>query len=250
MIVDDLNHLVSAHSVEEIWPFFLEKMANYGFERIFYGYTTFRTERSLGDIRDMIILSNHHSEYLDAFIGERNFENAPMVQWALSETGSKSWSWISQLMAAGEISPEMQRVIELNITHGVVSGYSLSFADEHNSKKGGLALTANASVPQAEVDKIWEQYGNEINILSQVFHLKIINFPYFGDQRKLTPRQREVLAWVGQGKTTQDVACILGLTTATIEKHLRLARFTLGAETTAHAVLKASMQNQIYTYDF
>jgi LuxR family transcriptional regulator len=38
----------------------------------------------------------------------------------------------------------------------------------------------------------------------------------------------------------------MGLTPATIEKHLRLARDALEVETTAQAVLKASMQNQIF----
>ena len=62
----------------------------------------------------------------------------------------------------------------------------------------------------------------------------------------LTNRQREVLEWVGDGKTTQDIATIMDLTPATVEKHLRLARESLDVETTAQAVLKASFQNQIF----
>ena len=38
----------------------------------------------------------------------------------------------------------------------------------------------------------------------------------------------------------------MGLQPATVEKHLRLARETLNVETTAQAVLKASVQNQMY----
>ncbi|MEJ2019255.1 MAG: helix-turn-helix transcriptional regulator, partial [Maritimibacter sp.] len=64
----------------------------------------------------------------------------------------------------------------------------------------------------------------------------------------LTERQREVLSWIGDGKSNLDVATILGVSVATVEKHLRLARERLGVETTAQAVLKASFQNQIYTF--
>ena len=39
----------------------------------------------------------------------------------------------------------------------------------------------------------------------------------------------------------------MGLTPATVEKHLRLARETMGVETTAQAVLKAAFQNQMFT---
>ena len=38
----------------------------------------------------------------------------------------------------------------------------------------------------------------------------------------------------------------MGLTPATVEKHLRLARQALSVETTAQAVLKAAFQNQIF----
>ncbi|CRL11354.1 hypothetical protein NIT7321_02209 [Phaeobacter italicus] len=41
----------------------------------------------------------------------------------------------------------------------------------------------------------------------------------------------------------------MGLTTATVEKHLRLAREALSVETTAHAVLKAALHNQMYTME-
>jgi len=65
-------------------------------------------------------------------------------------------------------------------------------------------------------------------------------------RRPLTRRQREVLEWVGDGKTVQDIALLMGLTPATVEKHLRLAREALEVGTTAQAVLKASYQNQIF----
>ena len=62
----------------------------------------------------------------------------------------------------------------------------------------------------------------------------------------LTKRQREMLQWVGDGKTTQDIALLIVLTPATVEKHLRLAREALDVETTAQAVLKAAFYNQMF----
>lgn len=61
-----------------------------------------------------------------------------------------------------------------------------------------------------------------------------------------TPRQREVLEWTSAGKTVAEVATILGLTPATVEKHLRLARDALDAGSTAQAILKAHVTNQIF----
>jgi LuxR family transcriptional regulator len=41
----------------------------------------------------------------------------------------------------------------------------------------------------------------------------------------------------------------MGLTTATVEKHLRKAREALQVETTARAVMKASLQRQFFVFD-
>ena len=41
----------------------------------------------------------------------------------------------------------------------------------------------------------------------------------------------------------------MGLTAATVEKHLRLARESMGVETTAQAVLKAAFTNQMFVMD-
>ena len=46
-------------------------------------------------------------------------------------------------------------------------------------------------------------------------------------RRALSPRQRESLEWVADGKTTQDVALLMGVSAAMVEKHLRLAREAL-----------------------
>jgi hypothetical protein len=44
----------------------------------------------------------------------------------------------------------------------------------------------------------------------------------------------------------QDVACIMGVSPAMVEKHLRLAREALDVDTTAQAVAKAAMMNLIF----
>ena len=80
-------------------------------------------------------------------------------------------------------------------------------------------------------------------------HLKILTLPYTPPNQNLTKRQREALEWIGDGKTTADTAALMGLTPATVEKHLRLARAALNVETTAQAVLKASFQNQMFALD-
>ena len=113
-------------------------------------------------------------------------------------------------------------------------------------QKVRISLTVKPDMTQADADAVWAEHGQDIVLLNNLVHLKILTLPVPLHNQTLTPRQREALEWVGDGKTMQDIAQIMGLTQATIEKHLRLARETLNVETTAQAVAKAAFHNQMY----
>mgnify|MGYP001164670718 FL=1 len=61
----------------------------------------------------------------------------------------------------------------------------------------------------------------------------------------LTPRERELLQWSAQGKSTEDISCILGVTTNTVESHHRNIRDKLDAINVAHAIVKALRRHEI-----
>ena len=55
----------------------------------------------------------------------------------------------------------------------------------------------------------------------------------------LTAREREVLEWVAAGKTSRDIAAILGASPRTIDKHLERIYEKLGVETRTAAAMRA-----------
>jgi LuxR family quorum sensing-dependent transcriptional regulator len=65
------------------------------------------------------------------------------------------------------------------------------------------------------------------------------------DAAPLTPRERELLQWSAQGKSTEDISCILGVTTNTVESHQRNIRDKLDAINVAHAIVKALRRHEI-----
>ena len=62
----------------------------------------------------------------------------------------------------------------------------------------------------------------------------------FQEAPKLTPREKEVLHWVIQGKTNQEIAIILGIATGTVAKHVEHLLRKLGVETRTAAARVAS----------
>ena len=242
---DQLNALITASSIDELWSLHTAQMTQYGFDRLLYGYSPHLSEQSFGDPADFVLLSNHDPTYLDKFIGEKMYRRAPMVRWAKENEGAQSWSFLHHKDANGGLSDEERHVLKFNRSMGIEAGYTISFKAVSSRARGAIALTARTGMSQADADAVWASDGNDILMLNNLVHLRIMTLPYKGP-RDLTKRQREVLEWVGEGKTIQDIAVILDLTPATVEKHLRLARKALNAETTAQAVLKAALQNKIF----
>jgi DNA-binding response OmpR family regulator len=58
---------------------------------------------------------------------------------------------------------------------------------------------------------------------------------------ELNSREVETLTWVARGKTSAEIAQILGLTKRTIDFHIDNARAKLGASTRTEAVIKAAI---------
>lgn len=245
-MLEHLETLFSADDIGEIWSLHCERMSRFGFDRLLYGFTRFLAPHFEGSFDDTLILSNHVPEYLDVFLGEKLYVEAPMVKWAADSVGAQSWKDVQEYYAGERMTPGVQRVFELNRRFGVLAGYSISFSDHSSRAKGAIGLCARVGLSQEDVETIWAQHGRMIWVLNCAFHLKISSLPFPTARRALTPRQREVLEWVGDGKTIADIAQIMGLTCATVEKHLRLARDVLEVETTAQAVLKATLQKQLF----
>ncbi|MCC1492651.1 LuxR family transcriptional regulator [Cognatishimia sp. F0-27] len=243
---DALIALTNIDTVEELWERHCAAMRDYGFDRLIYGFTNFKTETSLGDPNDFVVLSNHNPEYRKGFVEDGLYRHAPMVRWALTNEGFSSWRVMGKEIEAGNLDAKTMEVVAFNLSHKVVAGYTISFQSVSRRSKGAISLTAAEGMTQDDADAVWEKHGKTIVLLNNLVHLKLLTLPITLPNQSLTPRQREALEWVGDGKTMQDIAQIMGLTQATIEKHLRLARETLNVETTAQAVAKASFLNQMY----
>jgi LuxR family transcriptional regulator len=241
-----LHYLSNCQSMETLWEAHTEKMGEYGFDRIIYGFTRYRSSTSLGDPEDFILLTNHDTAYTDVFIGENHYNQAPMVRWALENEGAGSWAMLAAMQRSKTLTAPERRVLDFNYSMDVKAGYTISFKSVSARSKGAIALTAQRGMTQADIDAVWDEHGRDIHLMNNVAHLKILTLPYSAPNRGLTKRQREALEWVGDGKTMQDIAIIMGLTSATVEKHLRLAREALAVETTAQAVLKAAFANQMF----
>lgn len=249
-VIDTVSRIAGAQSIEEAWTIGTEALAQYGFDRINYGFTRFLPgNNKVGDPADALFLTNQSAEHVKAYFESGFFQKTPMFRWVVENVGACSWRWAHEERAAGRLSESEIQAMDNNMKIGVTAGYSVSFPPTSSRSKGVIGLTARKELSQEQIDAIWEVHCDEILAIVNTLHLKLTQLPYPVQRRALTERQRQALEWVADGKTTQDIALLMDISPAMVEKHLRLAREALSVETTAQAVAKASFLNQIFVLE-
>jgi DNA-binding CsgD family transcriptional regulator len=77
-------------------------------------------------------------------------------------------------------------------------------------------------------------------MLTYSLHSDQVHQPhYLGPNVRLTEREREVLTWVGRGKTSAEIAVILGVRERTVNFHCERAMRRLNVINRTQAVAKA-----------
>lgn len=241
-----LNRIAAASSIDDAWDLATGYFARLGFGRANYGFTRFKHLKTIGDPDDALFLTTCDADYVKRYFQGGFYAKTPVFRWAERNSGACTWAWVKEAFEAGRLSAEEAEAVRQNAAQGIVAGMSVSFPEVSSRSKGALGLIADPGMTPAQVDEIFAARREEILAVANMMHLTIVHLPQLSRHRALSPRQREALEWVADGKTTQDVALLMGVSPAMVEKHLRLAREALAVETTAQAVAKGALLNMIF----
>jgi DNA-binding CsgD family transcriptional regulator len=241
-----LNRIAASTSIDEAWGHASAHFRKLGFSRINYGFTRFRHLKTIGDPDDALFLSTCDADYVQRYFRGGFYAKTPVFRWAEHNSGACTWAWVKLAFEAGRLSTEEADAVRQNAAMGITAGISVSFPEVSFRSKGALGLIADPGIDHAAVDAVFAARHEEILAVANMMHLTIVQLPQLSRHRALSPRQREALEWVADGKTTQDVALLMGVSPAMVEKHLRLAREALAVETTAQAVAKGALLNMIF----
>lgn len=238
------ERMLAATSAEGVWDIHLARMRDYGFDRLIYCRSFETGLGSLQSTQDVALMASMPQAYINRFLQDQSYLYAPMMLWTDSIGTAQPWNF--NKAQGGSHASKLQKVVALNQQFGVHAGYSIGFGPTAPYGKATIAMIANPALPVEAMANLWDKHGREIAMVNDVAHRCMTTLPWQSVRRPLTRRQCEALQLVGEGCTTRQIAATMGLSTVTVEKHLRLARQTLNARTTTQAVLKASVQNLIF----
>jgi DNA-binding CsgD family transcriptional regulator len=233
-------------SVEEVWRLASGYFKDLGFSRANYGFSRFLHRENVGDPVDAIFLTTAKADYANFYFHKGFYARTPVYRWAMQNSGACTWKWVRDAYLAGRLTPDEADAVRKNMELGITAGISISFPETSARSKGALGLVADPGIDHDQVEEIWARAQEGLQAVAHIMHLKVILLPQANPGRNLTERQRQALEWVADGKTAQDVALLMGVSPAMVEKHLRLAREALSVETTTQAVAKAAMLNLIF----
>ena len=244
--IDAINNSAAAETVESVWAQIVDALAGFGFERVNYGYTRYRVGVTIGPPEDAFFLSTHSLDRVKAFHKSGLYLRSADFRWVRENVGACPWDWTTRERAAGRLSESECKAMDELGTARSRAGYTISFPVGVPRSKGAIGMGANEGVSQSALDAHWARYAPRISAIANMGHCRLSQLPLDIPGMSLTGRQREILEWVADGKSLQDVCVLTGLSLSTVEKYLRRARDELGVETTAQAVAKVSFFNQLY----
>ncbi len=244
-LVRYFEEILGCRNAESAWDVLGAEMRQYGFDRMMFGLADVSSDGQVEDISDAVMLFHGEQSYVDRYLEGGFYRNAPLFFWAFRNRGAISWR-----DPAGGLDPETlarQRpgMLKLMREYDVRAGYSISLAEPEAGDVAVITLCARPGLDQDEVEALWQRHGKQVEMTCSMFYLRIKALPRPVQTRPLTSRQKEVLRWVAAGKTARDVAQIMDISTATVDKHLAAVRTAFDVLTTAQAVKKATRFNLI-----
>jgi len=241
-----LEPYLATRDISVLWSQLHSDLEPFGFDRVFYGCSQRRPANGELTKRDAVIKSSYGSDFDDYFVDNRAFLADVTTQWAIDSQGAMSWGLTRRLMSRGQLTAAQRDVHERTRALGILSGYTVSLRKPGTSLVSGFGLCAEAKVSQQKVDLVWQDHGDKIVSSLTAFDTCARALPRCPADEELSARQREVLEWAGEGKTIEDISEILGIHRSTVVKHMYEARDRLGVGNTLQAVVRATIQGQIF----
>ncbi|TGD96734.1 helix-turn-helix transcriptional regulator [Methylobacterium nonmethylotrophicum] len=161
----------------------------------------------------------------------------PVVRHCFRTTEPFAWSEVPYEAA---VAPQAHRVMEEAREHGMGAGFCVPIHDAHGFQ-GGISLAGERIEMPPRVRRAIHLLG--LYAWSAATRTTARRRKPTG--RLLSARERDVLSWAAQGRTREEIADLLGVSSETVATHLRNARSKIGTRNTTHTVIEALRLREI-----
>jgi DNA-binding CsgD family transcriptional regulator len=199
------------------------------------GVTFQRASKDFSDEEMLLLrLAGPHLEqvYLKALLRSQVEEAIAVRELALDEMAAMVVTASAGSEAVLHCSPKARRLCEWHFAGESPASAARRILRDLRARKSTRFLRTTRG-EQLVVDcrgPVWRSNGNEEVYLLQFAEKSRQPQPASLERLGLTPREAEVLAWIAEGKTNEEIAIILGARANTVRKHVENIHRKLGVE--------------------
>lgn len=183
---------------------------------------------------DPVLISSYPRAWTSHYFDEGYEQVDPVVD--LSRKNRQVFVWDGVAASKGRSARERRFFDDAGV-FGIRKGLTVPIAGGFGRVAAfTLATDERSAAPDPQTDD-WKAF---VQLIGLTYHAHVdarLGAPSAPVKANpLTQRSRECLAWTARGKTMDDIAGILGVSSRVVKFHLDNARRSLEAETLAHAV--------------
>jgi DNA-binding CsgD family transcriptional regulator len=228
--VDRMN---KARSVDELLQVFLETVKQHGYDKMIFCLLS--DHKQIGLAAGVGHLRNYPADWMQYYF-EQNFDKYdPVISYCYQQLSTFTWKEMSERL---DLKRKQKLCLNLGMEAGLHNGVCTPLRGPHRFAGIGLATTEKKDACDTNLDMI-TAYCNHFYIAFQRLHAKAESTCNPVPNIFLTPREKEVLTMVGEGKSDHDIAALLGLSSHGVDFHMRNIFTKMQTNSRMYAVSKA-----------
>lgn len=238
--VDRVGQIEIAERLEALRTILSTTFNELGFKHVTYHVA--RSSGVTGSSRLPYIISNYPDSWVTHYFREHYLDDDPVVSRFLRDRRPFMWS---QLGGLDDLSRHQRRLFDEARDAGLTGGITVPI----HGRAGVAALSAIPDGSAREAEAAINRNQQLLRLIGLPYHMAacsaLLEKSLTGDSSRrrslLSPREREVLQWTAKGKSTWEIAVVLGISEKSVEFHMEAAKRKLQVFNRTHAVAKAIM---------
>lgn len=220
---------------QAVFDLFRAALSGYGYDRVVYSLMT--DHPSLWRKAGFGVMSSYPEDWM-AYYDAQNFAAIdPVPQRAFISNDAFYWDELSQLQP---LSKAQAQLLDMGAEAGLRNGIGIPIHGARG-EVAGFGIASSAGLADGEHARRLQDQNllSTLHGLAMQFYLAYARHAKPQGRPALSGRERDVLSWVAEGKTDNEIAEILAISTATVRFHLKNIYDKLQANDRTLAVVKA-----------
>ncbi len=233
--IEATGHITSR---ERLYEYFRETMLSCGFDRV--NFSIRHDDDVPEEERRFGIISSCPEDWQKHYAEAGYAGIDPVYRCAISTFHPFRWKTLEKVL---DLSAAQTRFLRLGEEAGLNNGIGIPFAGARNQIAGVALATSNRRADHLSNLDLLSAYSNQFYATYK--RLVRAQHPAPPCMVVLSPREQEVLKWIAAGKSDNDIAGILTVSSHTVAYHLRNVFLKLRVNNRVTAVVVAITQGLI-----